>query len=130
LLHKAIEHMGMDTGKIWNLSAKAAGLMVDIARVHTYSGTYGVRKVGRTRHTTEGGRPGRHRRPLHEVMREDFEELVSAEDIRDCEIKIQKPLHGLVPGTAVVLNPAAGRCVFREMLGKDRISVFLDYLVK
>jgi hypothetical protein len=116
-------------GKMQDLSAKAVELMKETAAVLTYSGTFGVRQVGRTRHSTEGGRLGK-RSPLHKVMKAEFDELVSSDDIRNCEIAIQTEHKGLIAGTALVFFPKEGKIVFRRMLGGGLIDDFLAYLAR
>jgi hypothetical protein len=129
LLYNAISPDLAQLGEMTDLSAKAVELMKKTDNVHTYSGTFGVRKVGRTRHTTEGGRLGK-RRPLHVVMKPEFAELVSSDEIRHCEIAIQAEHKGLIPGTALVFYPKEGKIVFRRMLGGGVIDDFLAYLAR
>jgi hypothetical protein len=115
-------------GQMQDLSARSVELMKDVDKVYTYSGTYGVRTVGRTQHRSEGGRRGSHRQPLHVVMQPEFGELTSAEKIRHCEIEIQKEWNGLPRGTAVVIYPTEGKIIFRRMLGGGVINDFLAYM--
>lgn len=131
LVFKALEPLSPGLGEMQDLSARAVDLMKDVAKVYTYSGTYGVRTVGRTQHKSEGGRPGgRHRQPLHVVMQPEFDELTSAEKIRHCEIEIQEEWNGLPRGTAVVIYPTEGKIIFRRMLGGGVINDFLAYMAR
>jgi hypothetical protein len=117
-------------GTMQDLSAQVVRLMKNTETCFTYSGTYGVRTVGRTRHTSEGGRLGHRRQPLHVVMPSEFRELISAKQVRHCEIEMQRPFEGLPPGTAVVLYPVEGKIVFRKMLGKGIIDEFLAFVAR
>jgi hypothetical protein len=130
LLFQALSKDSIDLGVMHDLSRQAVELMTNTAKVHTYSGTFGVRKVGRTRHTTEGGGFGRQRQPLHTVMRPEFDELIASDQIRHCEIEIQEDYEGLMSGTALVLYPMEGKIVFRRMLGGGLIDDFLAYLAR
>jgi hypothetical protein len=130
LIFHALEHLAPGLGEMQDLSAQTVELMKDTAKVYTYSGTFGVRMVGRTRHTAEGGWLGRRRQPLHAVMRSEFDELISAEQIRHCEIEIHEECMGLPPGTAVVIHPVEGKIIFRRMLGGGVIDDFLVYLAR
>jgi hypothetical protein len=130
LLFQALSKGATDLGVMHDLSRQAVELMKNTGKVHTYSGTFGVRKVGRTRHTTEGGGFGRRRQPLHIVMRPEFDELIASDQIRHCEIEIQEDYEGLISGTALVLYPMEGKIVFRRMLGGGLIDDFLAYLAR
>jgi hypothetical protein len=127
LLH-ALDHLAPGLGEMQDLSARAIKLMEDTERVFTYSGTLAVKSVGRTRHTAEGGRHGQRRQPLHAIMKSEFQELVTAERIRHCEIEVQSECEGLPAGAAVVLYPVEGRISLRRMLGGGVIDGFLNYL--
>lgn len=130
-LYDAISPKLEDFGTIQNLSGVAIKLMKDTDHVLTFSGTFGVRKVnmkvGRTRHTTDGSW-GR-RRAMHVVMKREFAELVSSDDVRHCEIVIKTDHHGLIPGTALVFYPDEGKIAFRRILGKGIINDFLDQFI-
>jgi hypothetical protein len=125
LIYDALGQLTPGIGEMQDLSEQAVELMKDTGRVYTYSGTFGVRTVGRTRHTSEGGRLGTRRQPLHVVMRPEFDELISADQIRHCEVEFQAEWEGLPPKTAVVLYPVEGKIVFRRMLGRGVIDDFL-----
>lgn len=119
-----------DLGEMVDLSAKAVGLMKDTDNVYTNAGTFAVRTVGHTRHMTGGG-GSRKRQPLHMVMRPEFDELVSSDRIRQCEIEVQKDFGaGLVAGTALVMYPVEGKIVFRRMLSGGAVDAFLAYLAR
>lgn len=125
LIYDALGQLTPGVGEMQDLSAQAVELMKDTERVYTYSGTFGVRTVGRTRHTSEGGRLGMRRQPLHGVMQPEFNELISADQIRHCEVELQAEWEGLPPKTAVVLYPVEGKIIFRRMLGRGVIDDFL-----
>ncbi len=129
-LSLAIAPAPEDLGEMQDLSAKAIELMKSTDNVHTYSGTFAVRTVGHTKHTAAGGRVGRRRQPLHVVMPEEFDELVSSDKIRHCEIEIQKEFKGLAAGTTLVIYPVEGKIVFRRMLGRGLIDDFLAYMAR
>jgi hypothetical protein len=121
-----LEHLGT----MQNLSAQAIALMKNTEHVYTYSGTLSVEKVGRTSHMTEGARIGGRRQPMHKVMRSRFNELVSADQIRHCDIEIYEKFQGLPAGTALVMYPIEGKIVFRRMLSGGVINDFLAYLAR
>ena len=125
LIYDALGQLTPGVGEMQDLSDQAVELMKDTERVFTYSGTFGVRMIGRTRHTSEGGRLGIRRQPLHAVMRPEFDELISADQIRHCEVELQAEWEGLPPKTAVVLYPVEGKIIFRRMLGRGVIDDFL-----
>jgi hypothetical protein len=127
---RVVEASGANLGEMHDLSKHAVDLMKNTQTVFTYSGTFGVRKVGRTRHSTEGGFLSRGRQPLHRVMKPEFDELVSSDQIRHCDIEIQDGYEGLVPGTALSLYPVEGKLVFRKMLGGGLVNDFLAYLAR
>ena len=127
-MFRAVETTGANLGDLHDLSEQAVELMKNTKSVYTYSGTFGVRKVGRTRHSTEGGFLNRGRQPLHNVMKPEFDELISSDQIRQCDIEIREAYEGLVAGTALSLYPVEGKLVFRKMLGGGIVNDFLAYL--
>jgi hypothetical protein len=76
-LYRTLDPFLPGLGDMQDLSVQAIALMKDTDAVYTYSGTFGVKKVGRTvgrtQHTAEGDRLGRRRKPLHAVMKSEFE---------------------------------------------------------
>lgn len=120
-------------GEMKNLSAQAVDLMKNIEHVNTYLGTLNVETVGRTSHAMEGGgRIGKKRQPMHLVdkMKAKFNELISADQIRHCDIEIYEPVHGLPAGTALAMYPIEGKIIFRRMLSKGVINDFLAHLAR
>ena len=120
-----------DLGEMVDLSAQAVALMKDTNNIYTYAGTFAVKTVGHTRHMTGGGGLGRKRQPMHVVMRPEFDELISADRVRQCEIEVQRDLPtGLLAGTTLVIYPVEGKIVFRRMLGGGAVDAFLAYLAR
>lgn len=118
-------------GSMRNLSAQAIELMKDTEHIYTYLGTLPVETVGRASYATEGGgKLGRKRQPMHLVMRTRFDELVSGDQIRHCDIEIYETVHGLPPGTALSMYPIEGKIIFRRMLSGGVINDFLAYLAR
>jgi len=123
-----LEQSASELGEMDDLSSQVKNLLKNTNKVHVYSGAFMVGNVGRTRHTAERGLLGRHRRPLHVVMQDEYKELISADHIRYCEIEFQEAWKGLPAGTYVILFPIEGKIVFRRMLGRGVIDDFLAYL--
>jgi hypothetical protein len=64
------------------------------------------------------------------VMPVKFNELISAQQIRNCDIEIYESFQGLTAGTALALYPIEGKIVFRRMLGGGVVNDFLAYLAR
>ena len=81
--------------------------------VDTYSGTFGIKTIGSTKHDTIRGRG---KKSLRNSMEDKFQELVSAERIMMREIELGRDYLGLKAGSKVALYSTVGKIAFRSRL--------------
>lgn len=97
--------------------SKRAIQLMKSARADTFSGTYEVGTAGSTKHDTLRQNPPK---PLRTSMPEEYEKLVSARKIVNCQVQLNGEHLGLPSGAKVALYPTTGKISFRSNLqGSD-----------
>ncbi|HEY1754421.1 MAG TPA: hypothetical protein VGG72_03430 [Bryobacteraceae bacterium] len=103
---------GGDSGNYLDCSKRAVELMKS-ERVDTYGGKYEAGADGHTEHKTVRGKG---KKALRESRPKDFQSLIGAARIINCELIFRSKHAGLEAGSKVALYPSIGKIAFRSNL--------------